>query len=196
MRAFGSPRRSGRPAPAVFLDRDGTLIHDREGHYLTDPRRLKLYKDAPRALRALAALGFRLIVLTNQSGVGRGYMTLARSVEINRALAAALKSRGVRLEGIYFCPHRPDEGCRCRKPAPGLLREAARAHRADLSRSFVVGDKKGDMELARACGLRAVFVETGHGRPQLAKHGPYLKAFPRAAGIAGAAAIIKRMASK
>ncbi|OGS48689.1 MAG: hypothetical protein A3J79_04840 [Elusimicrobia bacterium RIFOXYB2_FULL_62_6] len=164
--------------PAVFLDRDGTLIHDRPGHYLTDPAKLRFYRDALKALKLLARLGFRLIVVTNQSGVARGYMTLRTATAINRKIQSELARGGVRLDGIYFCPHGPDERCACRKPAPGLIREAMRHHRVDLSRSYLVGDKLSDMRLAAALKIRGVFLKCGHGNSQLKKYPGPLKELP------------------
>ena len=155
--------------PAVFLDRDGTIIHDRPGFYLTDPRKLRFYADAFKALRILACLGYRLIVITNQSGVGRGYMTLARSKAINMKLVTGLRARGIELDGVYFCPHLPDAGCACRKPGGGLIKEALKYHRIDLSRSIVIGDKAADMKLADSLGLASVLVKSGHGRSELLK---------------------------
>jgi len=156
--------------PAVFLDRDGTIIHDRPGFYLTDPVKLRIYKTAFKALKILSGLGYRLIVLTNQSGVGRGYMTLAGSIAVNLELRRRLAEKGIALEGIYFCPHLPSAGCVCRKPGGGLVREALKGHRLDLARSVVIGDKASDMRLADSFGLASVLVRTGHGRSQLLKH--------------------------
>ncbi|MFA6434092.1 MAG: HAD family hydrolase [Elusimicrobiales bacterium] len=153
--------------PAVFLDRDGTLIHDRPGFYLTDPRGLKFYVFAFKALRLLAALGYRLIVVTNQAGVGRGYMTLARSKAINMKLVKELRAEGIEPDGVYFCPHAPDAGCACRKPSGGLVKEALRHHLVDLPRSIVIGDKGSDMKLADGLGLASVLVRTGHGMSEL-----------------------------
>ena len=155
--------------PAVFLDRDGTIVYDRPGHYLTDPERLRIYKGAFQALKIMSALGYRLIVVTNQAGIGRGYMTLKTSVAINLKLRRDLAAKGVFLDGIYFCPHLPDEGCACRKPGPGLIKEALKHHRIDLSRSVVIGDKTCDMKLADSLGLASILVKTGHGRSELRK---------------------------
>lgn len=161
--------------PAVFLDRDGTLIHDRPGHYLTDPEKLRFYRDSFKALRLLSKLGFRLIIATNQSGVARGYMTLRTATVINRRIQRELAAHGVKLDGIYFCPHGPEEACACRKPATGLIREAARHHRIKLAGSFVVGDKLSDMRLAASLKTGGVFLRRGHGRSQLEKYPGPLK---------------------
>ncbi len=164
MRAWPSSPRCGPRAPAAFLDRDGTINLNRPGTYITRPAQLKLYTGAAKALRLIAAKGYRLVVLTNQSAVARGYMTLARSREINLKLVRELKKAGVELDAVYFCPHGPDEGCACRKPRAGLIKEAARELSIDLRRSFVAGDKKSDLELARTAGIKGRLVLTGEGR--------------------------------
>lgn len=165
MRAWPARRPSRGPeAPAAFLDRDGTLNRDRAGVYITSPDQLRIYAGAPAALRRLAAKGYRLVVLTNQSGVARGYMTLAGARRINLKLVRELKKSGVRLDAVYFCPHGPDDGCRCRKPRTGLIEEAARELAIDLKRSFVAGDKPSDLGLARAAGIRGLLVRTGQGK--------------------------------
>ncbi|MBU2572538.1 MAG: HAD family hydrolase [Elusimicrobia bacterium] len=176
MIAYLRKNRDKAKRPAVFLDRDGTLIHDRPGFYLTDPAKLRFYRYTFKALKLLSGLGYRLIVITNQSGVGRGYLTLGASAAINRRMQANLAQNGALLDGIYFCPHGPDEGCACRKPAPGLVKEAAKHHRLDLGRSYLIGDKLSDMRLAGALKLRRVFLKSGHGRSQLKKYpGPLKK---------------------
>lgn len=154
----------GAKAPAAFLDRDGTLNRDRAGVYITSPEQLRIYAGVPAALRRLAAKGYRLVVLTNQSGVARGYMSLAQARRINLKLVRELKKAGVRLDAVYFCPHGPDDGCGCRKPRTGLIREAARELAIDLERSFVAGDKASDLDLARAAGIKGLLVLTGQGK--------------------------------
>ena len=180
MRAWPSSPSRGRKAPAAFLDRDGTLNRDRAGVYITSPDKLKIYSGVPRALRLMADKGYRLVVLTNQSGVARGYMTLAQARRINLKLVRELRKAGVRLAGVYFCPHGPDDRCRCRKPAAGLIREAMKDLAIDLERSFVAGDKKSDLELARAAGIRGMLVRTGQGKAAGVPGFPGLMALARA----------------
>lgn len=164
MRAWPPKLRKGPPRPTAFLDRDGTLNRDRPGSYITRPEQLKIYSGVPAALRLMAAKGYRIVVVTNQSAVGRGYMTLGASRRINLRLARELRAAGVPVTAIYFCPHSPAENCPCRKPSTGLLEEAA----ADLpylkDSSFVAGDKKSDLDLARNAGLRGIPVRTGQWR--------------------------------
>ncbi len=170
MIAYIRKRGNRTKMPAVFLDRDGTIIHDRPGFYLTDPGRLRVYTAAFRALKLLSGLGYRLIVLTNQSGIGRGYMTLAGSRAVNTELRRRLAEKGISLDAIYFCPHLPSDGCACRKPGGGLVREALKGHRLDLPRSIMIGDKTCDMKLADSFGIASVLVKTGHGQSELRKH--------------------------
>jgi histidinol-phosphate phosphatase family protein len=148
--------------PFVFLDRDGTLVRDRG--YTWRIEDYALLPGVVEGLRRLARSGFALAIVTNQSGIGRGYYELADFQAFQAHLLADLARRGVRIEASLFCPHRPDQGCACRKPAPGLLERAAREHGADLARSWVVGDQASDVELAARAGCAgAVLVLTGEG---------------------------------
>ncbi len=156
---------------AVFLDRDGTILNERG--YLADPAKMFFYPSAFKALRRLKAAGYRLIVVTNQSGIGRGYFDLAAFQRVNRAFLKTLAAKGVRIDAVYFCPHHPTAGCSCRKPNTRLALTAARRFGLDLKGSFVVGDQAGDIHLARNIGARGVLVLTGAGRslrPKLAPH--------------------------
>ncbi|PKM97242.1 MAG: hypothetical protein CVU79_09180 [Elusimicrobia bacterium HGW-Elusimicrobia-3] len=164
MRAWPRTIKKGPAAPTAFLDRDGTLNRDRAGVYITSPDQLKLYASAARAVKLLSEKGYRIVVLTNQSGVGRGYMTLAAAKAINLKLVRELRAAGAPVAAVYFCPHAPDAACACRKPRPGLLREARKDLPADLRRSFVAGDKPSDLALAGNAGLKGYLVLTGQGR--------------------------------
>lgn len=164
MRAWPPRPARGRRAPAAFLDRDGTLNRDRAGAYVTSLAQFKIYAGVPAALRLLAAKGYRLVVVTNQSAIARGYMSLAESKAINLKLVRELLKAGVKLDAVYFCPHAPDAGCSCRKPRPGLIKEAVKDLAIDLERSFVAGDKACDLDLAKAAGLKGLLVLTGQGK--------------------------------
>lgn len=142
--------------PFVFLDRDGTLLEDPGYVHRTEDYRL--LPGVVEGLKALQAAGFGLAIVTNQSGIGRGYFTLGDFETLQAHLVDDLARRGVRIEASYFCPHRPDDGCACRKPATGLLERAERELGADLSRSWVIGDAATDVELARRAGCGAVRV--------------------------------------
>lgn len=145
----------------VFVDRDGTLAPDVP--YCSRPEDLEVFADAPEALALLKSHGFRLIVVTNQSGVARGYFTEATLAEIHRKMARLLAERGAEIDAVYYCPHHPDDGCLCRKPGTALFRQAATEHDIDLTGSFVVGDSAMDIEAGRAVGCRTVLVTTGPG---------------------------------
>jgi D-glycero-D-manno-heptose 1,7-bisphosphate phosphatase len=157
---------TGRVARAVFLDKDGTLIENVP--YNVDPERVLLAPGAADALRALASVGYLIVVISNQSGVARGVFDVSRLAEVERALRDLLSDEGVSLDGFYFCPHLPDGtvaeyaiACECRKPAPGLVLRAADELGIDLERSWVVGDILDDVEAGRAAGCRTVLVDVG-----------------------------------
>jgi D-glycero-D-manno-heptose 1,7-bisphosphate phosphatase len=137
---------------AVFLDRDGTVIVDRG--YLSDPAGVVFEPGAIEALRRLHDAGFGLFFVSNQSGIGRGLMTAAQSDAVHQRVLDLLTAEGIPIAGSYICPHAPWDHCPCRKPSPVLLRKAAAEHGIDLEQSFVVGDKKTDVDLGKAVGCR------------------------------------------
>lgn len=152
---------SGRPA--LFVDRDGTVIRD--VGYPNDPTRVELLPGAAAALRRLADAGWLLVQVSNQSGIARGLVTPAQYEAVQRRVEALLGEVGVRLDAAYYCPHHPDErpACDCRKPGTRLHRRAADALEIDLAGSACVGDKLGDVEPARALGSRGILVRSGEG---------------------------------
>jgi D-glycero-D-manno-heptose 1,7-bisphosphate phosphatase len=159
--------------PAVFLDRDGTLAH--EVGYINHLSRFQLYPFAVEAVRLVNRAGFLAVVVTNQAGVARGYFPETMIQEVHGHLRAVMEAGGARLDGIYYCPHHPSAGeppyrqdCDCRKPRPGLALRAASELGIDLSRSWVVGDRPGDLELAGRVGARGALVKTGYGLGELA----------------------------
>lgn len=145
---------------AVLLDRDGTVIVEK--NYLSDPDQVALEKNAVNGLRLLAGAGFALVIVSNQSGIGRGYFTAQDADRVNRRMQELLAQQGVALAGIYICPHAPDTPCACRKPAPGMALQAAADLGLDLARSFVIGDKRADLGLASAVAATGILVLTGH----------------------------------
>lgn len=147
--------------PAVFLDRDGTLVHD--PGFLRDPGEVRLLDGVGPALHQLATAGFRLVVITNQSGIARGIVAPDQLAAVNAAIDARLADHGVTMAGWYHCPHAPDAGCGCRKPGTALHRAAAAALDLDLARSWCVGDRTSDLAPATAFGGRAILVRTGNG---------------------------------
>lgn len=149
----------------VFLDRDGTLNHEK--HHLSDPDDLELIPGAAQGLRALVQYGCRLVVVTNQSPIGRGIFDEARLLEIHGRLAAMLShEEEVTIDGWYWCPHLPDAGCRCRKPEIGMFLQARDELGVDLKRSWMIGDKLIDTQAGRRAGARTVLVATGYGKEQ------------------------------
>ena len=158
------PAAAGR---ALFLDRDGVIIDD--AHYLRDPAGVRLLPGVASALGRARAAGWLLIGVSNQSGIGRGLYGEADFAAVQARVDAQLAAAGARLDALYYCPHAPAAGCRCRKPSPGLLEEAATRFgwRADLS--WLVGDKIADVELALAARLGAALVRTGKGEGESAR---------------------------
>lgn len=147
--------------PVVFLDRDGTIIVEK--HYLSDPDLVELEAGAAQALQRLQARGLPLVVVSNQSGVGRGKFGVEAVHAVNARVAELLGQHGVTIAGWYMCPHAPDTDCQCRKPLTGMALQARDELGLDLAGCFVVGDKRSDVELADAIGGTGVLVTTGHG---------------------------------
>jgi histidinol-phosphate phosphatase family protein len=144
---------------AVFLDRDGTIARD--VHYCRRVEDFELLPTVPEAIRLLNERGFKVVVITNQSGIARGYFTEETLARIHRKMVEELASQGARLDGIYHCPHHPDEGCKCRKPGTALFQQAAQELDIDFSLSYVVGDAQMDIDAGKALGCRTVLVTTG-----------------------------------
>jgi D-glycero-D-manno-heptose 1,7-bisphosphate phosphatase len=143
---------SGRSA--IFLDRDGTIIED--VGYLADCDHVRVLDDALVVLRRLTEAGFALVVVSNQSGIGRGLVTAAQAASVHHRLVELLAAGGVDLDGTYYCPHAPDQGCACRKPSTELILCAGRELRLELTTSFMVGDQVTDLEAGRRAGCQAV----------------------------------------
>jgi len=145
--------------PAVFLDRDGTLIEDTG--YLADPAGISFYPGIPEALRKLQDGGYLIVVITNQSGIGRGYFDEETTLEVNLTMLRLLTEKGVVLAAIYYCPHHPEDNCDCRKPELLMVQRALGDLSIDPSRSWVVGDIDKDARTGIRAGLRPILVETG-----------------------------------
>lgn len=145
----------------VILDRDGTIITER--NYLSDQRGVELIPNAANGLKKLRNFGLGLLVVTNQAGVGRGYFNLNDLKAIHKSLIDLLAKEGVVLDGIYFCPHIPEDNCNCRKPKTGLIEKAAKEHNFDPKKCFVIGDKALDIELGEAMNAITFLVRTGYG---------------------------------
>jgi D-glycero-D-manno-heptose 1,7-bisphosphate phosphatase len=153
--------------PAIFLDRDGVLIENRPSYIL----RWEDVQPFPRALAALAWANcspWKFVLVTNQSAIGRGLISLEIAWEINRRLVKVIEQAGGRIDGVFMCPHTPQDQCDCRKPKPGLILEAARALSLDLSRSVMIGDALSDIQAGLAAQVRqTALVKTGLGAAQL-----------------------------
>ncbi|MBI5236476.1 MAG: HAD family hydrolase [Deltaproteobacteria bacterium] len=155
----------------VFLDRDGTINVDTG--YVSNPDTLELIPGAGRAIRRLNDAGVKVVVVSNQSGVGRGMFTGADVEAVNDRLAALLRvDAGARIDAVYFCPHHPDDNCPCRKPMTLLAQRAVAEHGIELSRAYVVGDKASDVWLGRNLNVKTVLVLTGDGKKELSKLNP------------------------
>lgn len=162
--------------PAVFIDRDGTMIHD--VGYLSRKEEVQWYPWTIDAIRLLNRAGFLVCVVTNQGGIGLGHTTEAFVRETHASLASTLEASGARVDGWYFCPHHPRAvvkelaiDCGCRKPLRGMIDAALKEHDIDLSKSYTIGDKLIDVQLGAGVGASGVLVKTGYGEGQLAAQG-------------------------
>jgi D-glycero-D-manno-heptose 1,7-bisphosphate phosphatase len=158
--------------PAVFLDRDGT-INEQMG-YINHPSRFVILPGVPEAVGLLNGNNYLVIVISNQSGVARGYFPIALVQEVHDLLNADLKEKGCIIDGIFFCPHHPQgivpgyrRDCDCRKPKTGLIEQAQKAFDIDMSKSFLVGDRYLDIELANRINVQGILVKTGYGRGEI-----------------------------
>ena len=154
--------------PAIFLDRDGTVCD--EVGYLNHISRLRIFPFAAAAIRRLNEARLPVIVVTNQSGIARNYFPESLVHEVHEALQTEFRQAGAHIDAFHFCPHSGADGCACRKPNTGMLERAAKEHRLDLHRSYVVGDRYGDVALAHNAGARSIFVRTGYGEGDLTWH--------------------------
>jgi D-glycero-D-manno-heptose 1,7-bisphosphate phosphatase len=156
----------------IFLDRDGTI--NEEVDFLSSPQNLHLLPRAAEAIREFNTLGFKIFIVTNQSGIARGLLTEKQLHEIHLTLIEKLSEHGVRIDAIYYCPHHPDFGepqyhreCDCRKPRTGMITKAIQGFSADLSHSFVIGDRLIDIQMGNAVGIPSILVMTGYGKQEL-----------------------------
>jgi len=141
---------------AVFIDRDGTINVNVE--YLDNPNNLKIYPGVAEGLKLLKENGFKIIVITNQSGIARGYFTKETLEKIHERMKSELLKKNASIDGIYYCPHHPDDNCECRKPQTGLFKKAFNDFNIDPSKSFIIGDRMLDIEAGYKMGLKTVLV--------------------------------------
>ncbi len=152
----------------IILDRDGVINHDSD-QYIKSPDEWHPIDGSLEAVARLIKAGHTVVVATNQSGIARGYYTLATLDDIHQKMHNALSEHDVQLHGVYFCPHHPDDNCVCRKPATGLLEQIAKDFNADLSQAFMLGDSLSDIKVAQAMSCPVALVKTGKGERTLAK---------------------------
>lgn len=154
---------------AIFVDRDDTINCD--VHYCRRPEDFKLLSGVGLGIRLLNEAGFKVVVVTNQSGIARGYFTEEMLERIHRKMADELAQYGAHVDAIYYCPHHPDEGCECRKPKPKLAYQAIKELHIDPAQSFTIGDRLMDVELARAVGSKSIMVPSENGKEELKNSG-------------------------
>ncbi len=152
--------------PAIFLDRDGVIIENRE-NYVRTWADVSIFPDALTALAQLTSLAYKIVIVTNQSAIGRGLMSFDTALDINRRLRVEIEKAGGRVDGIFMCPHAPEEDCSCRKPHPGLIFQAAEELQLDLQQSILIGDALSDIQAGQAAGIpQTILVRTGRGAQQ------------------------------
>jgi histidinol-phosphate phosphatase family protein len=156
--------------PLLLLDRDGTLIEEMD--YLSDPKQVHLLPGVVDGLKQLKRAGFLSVVVSNQAGVGRGFITLSQMRRVNRRFLQLLKLKKAPINGLYLCPHSPSDRCACRKPKLGMVRQAAKDLGVSWKRSLSVGDRLTDVELGQKTGGLGILVLTGYGRQWAKKKGP------------------------
>ena len=159
---------SNGPRPAIFIDRDGVINENKED-YVKSWDEFSFLPGVLEPLKKLAKDGHALVIISNQSAIGRGIMTPGKVEEINDRMIEVIRTVGGRVDGVYYCPHRPDEGCDCRKPRPGLILRAAQQLGLDLERSIIIGDAVSDVQAAQEAGCASIFILTGRGSKELPK---------------------------
>lgn len=145
---------------ALFVDRDGTLIQDER--YLDDASKVKFFADVMHVLGTLRELGLLLVLVSNQSGIGRGYIKDTQYERVHREIVSKMANNGVCFDAAYYCPHAPQDNCNCRKPSPGMLLQAAKELGIDLERSFMIGDKLSDVEAGQRAGCQTILFGRSH----------------------------------
>ena len=161
-------RDNAQQMPAIFMDRDGTVSE--EVGYMYHAGLYRLFPWTGEAIRRINQSGMKSVLITNQSGVERGYFKESTVHEVHQILQDELGQWDAHMDAIYYCPHAPDRGCECRKPKPGMLLRAARELDIDLNRSFMIGDRFVDVRAAHAAGVRSILVCSGDGREEMAKY--------------------------
>lgn len=162
----GSGYHHEKTYPAIFLDRDGVIIHNRK-EYVRTWDHVKIYPQSLQALSWLKNSPYKIVIVTNQAGIGKGILPYSVAEEINQGVIEAVQKAGGRVDGLFLCPHTNSDRCDCRKPQPGLLLQAARALSIDLNQSIMIGDALSDIEAGQRAGVgRTILVLTGRGKKQ------------------------------
>ena len=174
------------------MDRDGTVIKEKPGTYLSDPNGVKLYKNTLKAFKLFKKMGYKLFIVSNQSGIGRGYFGHDEVKKVNDKMLTLLKP-AADIDGIYYCPHAPNDPCNCRKPLPQMGLDIIKEHNIDPALSFMIGDKKSDMLFAKNINMQGILVLTANGKKQLAKYKDILKDNKICLDIYGAAKYIQKV---
>ena len=143
-------------SPALFIDRDGTIIKQIDGHYISSIEQIELIENIFPAILMLQNEGYLVIIVTNQAGINKGILSNEQVDEMNQHIIQLLKKQGIEISAVYVCPHKPEEQCKCRKPQPGLLLKAAKEHNIDLENSIIIGDTDKDTEAGLNAGLKKV----------------------------------------
>lgn len=177
--------------PAIFLDRDGVLIQNRD-EYVRSWADVEIFPEAITALAKASSSPYKIVIITNQSAIGRGLITLETAEDINQQLLKKIEAAGGRVDGIYMCPHAPEAMCACRKPKPGLIFQAAQELSLDLSRSILIGDALSDITAGQAaCIPQTILVRTGRGKRQdLKNDAAHLQPFLIYENLADALAVV------
>lgn len=158
--------------PAIFLDRDGVLIENRHD-YVREWSHVNVFPEAIRALSHSSIKNYKIVVVTNQSAVGRGLISMETALQINKQLMQLIRDHGGQIDGTYMCPHTPKDDCACRKPKPGMLLQASRDLSLDLQHSWMIGDAWSDVQAGQAAGVQqCIMLKTGRGTEQLLQPRP------------------------
>jgi histidinol-phosphate phosphatase family protein len=176
---------------AIFMDRDGTVIKEKPGVYLADPQKVFLYKNTLKALRIFKKAGYKLFIVSNQSGIGRGFFGEETVKAVNRKMLQLLKP-AAGINEIVYCPHSPKTPCNCRKPSPAMGLYLIKKHNIDPAKSFMIGDKKSDIDFGRNINVKTILVLTANGKKQKLKYKEDLKADKITTDLYSAAKYIQR----
>ena len=185
------------PSKVAFLDRDGTIIEEK--NFIKTPDQIEFIPGSIDAIKMLRSLGYKIVVISSQSGIGRGILTEKMVAEVNQGFLDCLRDQGTPVDGLYFCPHHPDDDCDCRKPKTGMIKRAVRELELDRKDAVVIGDKLADIQLGKNIGATTILVLTGYGKKvldELTDSNPDEKPNFVAENLLGAASWLKDLGSE